>query len=159
MIRRLQYIIFIFILSFAFNAFAQPTIDGLIDNSKQYDSKKVLVEGEAIGHLMARGDHAWFNMNDGTASIGIWIDLELAGQLKHFGRHAVKGDQVRVDGVFNSDCFMHGGDTDIHASSMVVVKKGSAIQLTHDQNKVNILVFLIGLMVCLYIIKTLKRKH
>lgn len=140
--------------------FAQSeTIEDLISNSKRYDGKKVIVEGEAIGHLMKRGDHAWFNINDDTSSIGIWINSSLTDNMQYLGKHAVKGDWVRVDGMFYSHCSMHGGDTDIHADSMAIVRKGNAIKLTHDPTKVNILTLLTGLMVCLYIIKILKRQR
>ena len=140
--------------------FAQSaTIKDLISNSQRYDKKRVLIEGEAIGHLMNRGDHAWFNINDNTSSIGVWINSSLTDKIKYLGKHAVRGDWVRVDGIFYSRCPMHGGDTDIHADSIVIVRKGNAIKLTHDPTKVNILALLTGLMVCLYIIKILKRQR
>lgn len=134
-------------------------IEDLINDSSRYDGKRVLVEGEAIGHLMKRGDFVWFNINDNTMSIGVWANSELAAKLQYLGKHAVTGDRVRIDGVFHSHCSMHGGDTDIHADSMVVVKRGSIRKLAHDPKKVNILIFLTGLMVCLYAIRILKKRR
>lgn len=149
-----------FLLVFNGLSLAQsPTIKDLINNPQKYDNKKVLIEGEVIGHIMKRGDHVWFNINDTTTSIGIWAKAEIADKIQYLGKHAARGDLVRVDGVFYAPCPMHGGDVDIHADSLMVVKTGIAKQLSHNPRKVNILILLTGLMVCLYIIKILKRKR
>ena len=145
-------------LAFIFAAFAQSSqIADLINEGTLHNGKRVVIEGEAIGHLMQRGDFAWFNVNDGTLGIGVWAPVELVSQIKFLGRHAVIGDQAKIEGIFNSHCAMHGGDTDIHADSIVVTTVGREKALSHDPKKVNILIVLIGIMVCLYIIKTLKR--
>ncbi|MFC1709726.1 DNA-binding protein [Candidatus Omnitrophota bacterium] len=147
-------------LAFVLAAFAEPTqVADLINEGTLYNGQRVVVEGEAIGHLMKRGDFAWFNVNDGTLSIGVWAPVGIASQVQFLGRHAVIGDQVKIEGVFNSHCSVHGGDTDIHAESIVVTEVGREKLLSHDPKKVNILIFLTGIMVCLYIIKTLKRPH
>jgi len=158
----LRFIVIIFVFLFTFNdyALAQPQkVKDLINEDVRYNGKKVLVEGEAIGHLMKRGDFAWININDNTESIGVWISSELTDEIKYLGRHAVAGDWLRISGVFNSNCSLHGGDTDIHADGVLVLKRGSPNQLTHEPKKVVNLLFLIGLMICLYIIKILKKKH
>jgi hypothetical protein len=129
----------------------------LIKNALTYDGKRVTVEGEAIGHLMQRGDFVWFNVNDNTNAVGIWATSNLAKDIKYLGRHAVIGDVVRVEGVFHLRCPGHGGDTDIHADKVIVTQRGSIRQLTHDPQKVNIIIFLTAILVCLYIIKILKR--
>ena len=160
--RCFKYIIcsLVILLTFGYAAWAQSVaIQELINEIHKHDGKRVLIEGEAIGHVMKRGEHAWFNINDTTASMGVWAKAELADQIKFLGRHAVRGDIVRIDGVYYGRCPMHGGDADIHAHSMVIVKGGAKKELGYDQRKVNLLVFLIGLMVCLYIIKTLKSKR
>ena len=141
-------------------AFAESiNIINLIEKGRDYDSKKIAVEGEVIGHLMKRGDFVWFNIDDKTASIGIWSDLDLAAKIKYLGRHAATGDWVRVDGVFHAHCPIHGGDTDIHADGVTVIERGNIRTLTHDPRKVNILIFLSSILLCLYIIKILKRRR
>lgn len=160
--RYFQYIIYSLIIlsTFGYAAWAQSVaIQDLINEVHKYDGKKVLIEGEVIGHLMKRGEHAWFNINDTTVSMGIWAKSEIADQIRFLGRHTVQGDLVRIDGTFYGRCPIHGGDADIHAHSMVIVRRGAKKELVYDQRKINLLLFLIGLMVCLYIIKTLKRQR
>lgn len=160
-----KYLIYtyLFLMIFCTLSFSETIdtikINDLINNDKDFDAKKVIVEGEAIGHLMKRGNFVWFNINDKTNAIGIWANSELVTKIKYLGRHAVTGDRVKVEGIFQSKCPMHGGDTDIHADSIVVVKNGNLNQLSHEPKKVNVLVFLTGLLVCLYIIKILKKPH
>ena len=162
MIKHLKFIAcsWIFLLIFSCFAFAQSIkIIDLVEGGRGYDGKEISVEGEVIGHLMKRGDFVWFNIDDQTASIGIWADFDLAAKIKYLGRHAVRGDRVRIDGKFHSHCPMHGGDTDIHAHRIVIVKRGAPQILTYDNKKVNILIFIAGALLCLYIIKILKRQR
>jgi len=148
----------VFLLIINCFAFAQSKkVIDLINKGRTYNGKTISIEGEAIGHLMKRGDFAWLNIDDKTASIGIWADLSLTTDIKYLGRHVVRGDRVRIDGVFHAHCPMHGGDTDIHADSIAVVERGFTKTLTHDSKKVNILIFLSSILLCLYIIKILKR--
>jgi hypothetical protein len=134
-------------------------IKDAIENGVKLDGKKIAVEGETIGHVMKRGEFAWLNINDKTECIGVWAGYAELAKIRHLGKYAVTGDWIRVYGVFNKSCPAHGGDTDIHAVSVVVVTRGSARNFAHDQRKVNILIFLIGVLVCLYIIKILKRRR
>lgn len=153
-------VIMIFLFMFSNIASAQSVrITELINEASLYDGKSVSIEGEAIGHLMKRGDHAWFNINDGVTSLGIWANVEIANQIQYLGKHSVVGDRVKIDGIFNSHCAMHGGDTDIHAENLVIIERGNIRKLAYDSRKHNILLFLIGLMTCLYIIKILKRRR
>jgi hypothetical protein len=134
-------------------------VKDVIKNSAQLDGKNLTLEGEAIGHLMKKGEFAWVNINDQTECIGVWASYAELAKIRHLGKYAVTGDWVRVYGVFNNHCPAHGGDTDIHAASLVVLTKGSARNFAYDQKKANILIFLIGVLICLYIIKILKRRH
>ena len=45
----------------------------LIDQAAEYDGREVVYQGEAIGEVMRRKNGAWVNINDGEASIGIWM--------------------------------------------------------------------------------------
>ncbi|MFH1621791.1 MAG: DNA-binding protein [Candidatus Omnitrophota bacterium] len=150
----------IFLLMFSSIASAQSLkITDLISQASLYEGESVSMEGEVIGHVMKRGNYAWFNINDGANSLGIWANLEIANQIQYLGKHSVVGDRVKIDGVFNSHCAMHGGDTDIHAENLVIIARGNIRKLAYDPRKHNILLFLIGLMACLYIIKILKRRR
>lgn len=149
-----------FVLLLCVCAFAQPaSIDELIVKSTQYDAKEVVIEGEAIGHLMRRGEFAWLNVSDGKISIGIWAKQELFRSVEHLGRYAVKGDQLRIRGIFHTRCVSHGGDTDIHAQTLAVVASGNEQHSVSNPKKKKILVVLIGIFACLYTIKILKRQR
>jgi hypothetical protein len=116
-------------------------IKDLIENMKKYDGKTVTIGGEAIGDLMVRGTHAWFTVDDdpysnksieaGGALVGmsnmsmsVWADMTDTENIKILGGYKNKGDQVTVTGVFHRACQQHGGDTDIHAFSVEVIRPG-----------------------------------
>jgi hypothetical protein len=103
---------------------AAVTSDDLINNAKDYDKKEVVYSGEVIGDIMKRGENTWINVSDGTNAIGIWITTEEAKVIKYAGKYSFTGDTVKVTGIFNRACPEHGGDLDIHASKLEVVKLG-----------------------------------
>lgn len=96
----------------------------LIEKSKEYNGRTVDYTGEVIGDLMIRGDHAWVNVNDGSNAMGIWITVQQAADINNLGCYDVKGDEVRISGVFERACKEHGGDMDIHATTIEVLAKG-----------------------------------
>jgi len=134
-------------------------IKDLIGNGAVYDGRRVELEGEVIGHLMKRGDFVWFNISDGNSAMGVWTTYDEAKKIQYLGRHAVNGDYLLVEGVFHLKCPGHGGDTDIHADKITVLRSGSPRILTRDDRKINIIIFLTAILICLYIIKILKRSH
>jgi hypothetical protein len=129
----------------------------LIKDALSYDGKRVVVGGEAVGHLMKRGDFIWVNINDGTNALGIWTTFDLAKDIRYLGKHSITGDKLRAEGIFHLKCPSHGGDTDMHADKITLIERGSPRVLTHDPQKVNIIIFLTAILACLYIIKILKR--
>ena len=114
----------------------------LVDNMQRYDGKEVTIRGEAIGDIMVRGAHAWITVNDdpfslnrsieeggeligmSNAGIGVWLQAEGTRDINVLGGYKNKGAMVRVTGTFNRACTEHGGDTDIHATRLVVLKEG-----------------------------------
>ncbi len=97
----------------------------LINKAKDYDGKTVVYQGEVIGEVMARGEYAWVNLNDGKNALGIWMKINLVGQIANAGSYKAIGDTVEVAGVFHRSCLVHGGDLDIHAQSLRLVKSGN----------------------------------
>lgn len=116
----------------------------LVEEPKRWDGRVVVFVGEAIGDRMVRGKMAWLHLNDDVyqslnveegAALGgynsgqaIWVSSELAAKVRYFGDYRHEGDIVRVEGEFNRACVEHGGDMDIHASSLEVVRQGHAIR-------------------------------
>ncbi len=110
------------------SCYAQPVSSKeLINNARQYDGKTVVYQGETIGDIMVRGEYAWINVNDGENAIGIWVNKKTAGDIRYTGTYKTKGDLVEISGIFNRSCKEHGGDLDIHASSLQIIKEGFSI--------------------------------
>jgi len=96
----------------------------LIENAKKYDRRIVVFEGEVIREAMFRGRYGWVNVSDGSNAIGIWTLKKNLLKIKKYGCYQNSGDIVRVIGVFQQSCPEHGGDLDIHAQSLEILKSG-----------------------------------
>ena len=101
----------------------------LIDHAKDYDQATVVYEGEVVGDVLKRGDFAWLNVFDGSNTIGVYVTAEQAKQISFAGGYGAKGDTIRVEGVFHRACAEHGGDLDIHASSVVRISAGQRVTM------------------------------
>ncbi|MCI2057917.1 MAG: hypothetical protein LKJ80_01780 [Oscillibacter sp.] len=97
----------------------------LIEDAARWDGKTVSFEGEAIGEILPRGDHAWINVSDGENAIGCWVRADQAEKISLYGRYGVRGDTVRLEGVYHRACADHGGDLDLHADTLRVVSRGA----------------------------------
>lgn len=116
----------------------------LVENAVFWNGRIITFKGEAIGECMVRGDMAWLHLNDDAymeknieegALLGgynsghaIWISAELARQILFWGDFKHQGDIVKVSGTFHAACREHGGDMDIHAASMVVIRNGHPVR-------------------------------
>jgi hypothetical protein len=96
----------------------------LIEKSKRFDGNTVSYQGEVVGDVMKRGDYAWINVNDGVNAMGIWLPAEKTKIIEFRGDYKNRGDTVEVRGIFNRACAQHGGDMDIHANDIRLVKRG-----------------------------------
>jgi hypothetical protein len=135
---------FIFFMSVAVSSEAVEVmpINDLIENGRYYDKKTVAVQGEAIGEILEREDYAWVNINDKTNALGIWMPLKEAQKIQYFGDYKHKGDIVRITGTFHRACEEHGGDMDIHASTVEIVSRGNIVERRIASNKVMMSVIL-----------------
>ncbi len=158
---RTLFFAFCFIFSaFCSDGFAQEiSSNELIVNAKFYDGKMVEYAGEPVGSLLRRGDFCWLNVHDGSNAIGIWMPRHLADAVKHVGRYGTRGDLIRVVGIFSRSCPEHGGGLDIHAQKVEVLKEGYALTESVDPNKIVVLSILLGVLVCLLIIRILLKKQ
>ncbi|MCE5191280.1 MAG: hypothetical protein LLG08_05920 [Actinomycetia bacterium] len=116
----------------------------LVESPKEYDGTTVTFTGEAIGEAMVRDDKAWIHLNDDAyylknveegahlggynSGMAVWIDASLAKRIQFFGDYKHEGDVVKISGTFNAACAEHGGDMDIHATSLEIVKPGRDAQ-------------------------------
>ena len=101
----------------------------LIDHAKDYDNQTVVYEGEVLGDILYRGDHAWLAVFDGSNTIGVFVTAEQAKQITVVGGYGKRGDTIRIEGVFHRACAEHGGDLDIHADTVKVLSVGASVQM------------------------------
>lgn len=115
----------------------------LVESPKEFDGEGLTFRGEAIGEAMVRGDMAWIHINDDAyyvknveegAELGgyntgmaVWLPSALVEDVAFYGDYKHEGDIVEVEGVFNAACAEHGGDMDIHATSLEVVQEGHEV--------------------------------
>lgn len=130
---------------------AEVTTSDLFEDWEEYDGKEVILRGEAVGDVLARGDYAWIAVNDdyysrealhetGTlvgqnSGIGVWLPTEEAEKIARLGRFGSMGDLVEVRGVFYADDVEHGGDFDIQATSLAILEPGRDIDTSPDSWK------------------------
>jgi len=120
-----------------------PSSAALVEEPKRYDGTEVTFVGEVIGEAMERGDKAWLHINDDAyylknveegAQLGgynsgmpVWIAASQTEGIAFFGDYRHEGDIVEVHGTFNAACAEHGGDMDIHAADLRVLKAGHRV--------------------------------
>jgi hypothetical protein len=119
----------------------------------------VLYGGEIIGEVLWRGDHVWINVYDGNDAIGVWMPAALAEKIKHTGSYKCSGDRIRVHGIFHRACPEHGGGLDIHAQDLLVVEPGQQIAEELDSRKILVLAVLLGVLLCLLIVRIFLKKR
>lgn len=103
------------------------TINYLVEHALTRDRQTVVLEAEAIGEVLERGENAWVNVNDGTNAIGIYMTAQQAKSIQNFGSYAQSGDWIRITGTFYRACPEHGGEMDIHAASVTILRDGQPL--------------------------------
>ena len=117
-----------------------PSSTDLVERPKTWNEQEIPFTGEAIGEVMERGEYAWIHLNDDAyyaknveegaglsgynSGMAVWIPTNLTDTIGTYGDYKHEGDIVKVQGVFNAACAQHGGDMDIHATSLAVVTPG-----------------------------------
>ncbi|MDI6823500.1 MAG: hypothetical protein QME93_07700 [Bacillota bacterium] len=100
----------------------------LVASPARYHGRMVTLRGEVIGSIMLRGGHGWVNVGDPVAAVGVWAPAAALRVTRFSGGYARRGDTVLVTGVFHQACPQHGGDPDVHASSLQVVESGAPLE-------------------------------
>jgi len=137
-------ILIVSMLTFAPSGFCADLISStdLIENAKLLDGKTIKYKGETVTAILNRGDNSWINLNDGSNAIGVWCASGYLRSIKHLGGYKVQGDMLEVEGVFHRACSMHGGELDIHADKVIIVKRGFVTPEKTDWAKVRLSIFL-----------------
>ena len=147
----------------------------LIENAKKYEGREVIYRGEVVGDIMKRGEFAWVHINDDPYSSlsipaggkpsgynsgqSIWLPYELAKKISFTGSYNFQGDLVEVRGRFNAVCPKHGGEMDIHATYLRVLKRGHPIKKEISRERVAILGLLALLFLLLAALKKFKSQQ
>ena len=107
------------------------TIEDILAETSLHDGRIVQFVGEAIGDRVldeASGKYCWVtveSMADGSdANISVYMTVEQAEQIDHFGRYGVTGTTLQIRGTFNQACSNHEGLVDIHATNVGVMARG-----------------------------------
>ncbi len=122
---------------------AEVNSGSLVENANQWNGRTISFKGEAIGEAFVQEHMAWIHVNDDaymekSAAAGgplsgynsghaIWLRADLARKVGTFGDYRHQGDIVQVTGIFNAACPDHGGDMDIHATSLKILRPGRPI--------------------------------
>lgn len=118
----------------------------LIERADYYNGKEVVYEGEVIGEILDRGDHAWITVNDdhyglrhsrkyqelkgGNTGLGIYCRRDQLDGVRYLGSYGALGDYLRIRGVFYKSSPEHGGDLCIVADTVDIVRRGHRVE-TH----------------------------
>jgi len=141
------------VLLFSTFTFANTLITGEMLNKegKKYNGKVIVFQGEAIGDIMKRGEYAWGNVKEGDFLIGVWMTYKDAKKIKYPGRYGIKGDNLRIEGVYNENCPEHFGEKDIHAINVEIINEGSPDKEKLDMGKIW-LSFFLGISTLIFIL-------
>jgi len=133
--RKIMLVFMFFVLT----VFAQNIISGkeLFEKSKLLNNKKVIVIGECIGDIIKYKDDIWVNIKtqDGYF-IGVVLNEKEAEKIKYLGRYRVKGDIIKVVGIFHANCPVHFGEMDIHSNEINVLQRGEICEEKIQKKKV-----------------------
>jgi hypothetical protein len=127
-------------------------INDLIENAKTLDGQNLVIEGEAIGEVMLRGNYSWVNINDGSNAIGVWLSDSEADKIKVYGNYKNIGDTVKITGVFNRACKEHGGEADFHAASLDIVESGHPVNIPISIPKITAAALLSAAALLLFVV-------
>lgn len=100
----------------------------MIEMASQYDGKTVSYGGEVVGDILYRGDYAWVGISDGANTVSVYLPADEAKKIAYVGGYRIVGDTVQINGVFHRACPEHGGDLDIHASTVDIVQAGHTVE-------------------------------
>jgi len=148
----------------------------LVENANPWNGHVVAFKGEAIGEAMGRGKMAWIHLNDDAymwknieegakldgynSGHAVWVPAGLAAKIRFFGDFKHEGDVVKVVGTFNAACPRHGGDMDIHASTLEIVRVGHPVHHVMNTTRSFIAGVLIVLAFILYRFRiVIRRRH
>ena len=148
----------------------------LVENASAWNGRVIVFKGEAIGESMVRGKMAWIHLNDDAymwknieegakldgynSGHAVWVRAEVVTKIRFFGDFKHEGDVVKIVGTFHAACSQHGGDMDIHASTLEVVRVGHPVHHVFDTSRAVMAAILLVLALILYRFRiVIRRRH
>lgn len=145
--RYLLFLLFLSLLFFPSSLWAEGVSLGeLVSNPLNYDQKVIEVKGEVIGDVLKDSGGYWVNISDGKGAVGVFIkEADWEGKLQG-GDYNWRGDIISVRGLFSVSCAKHGGDLDIHAQRLILLKESKPQPRPLETRKVLLSLFLLFLV-------------
>lgn len=147
----------------------------LIENARSWNGRRVSFTGEAVGEGMRRGDMAWIHVNDDAymwknieegaklsgynSGQAVWLAARDMRRVTFYGGYKHEGDVARVVGVFHAACPEHGGDMDIHAESLEIVRTGHPVDPPLNRSRLVWGLALMLLSALLYLAKKMAERR
>ena len=135
------------------------TSEELLRDTRKWDGKNVIFQGEAIGEIMPRGNFVWLNLQDDFGAIGIWASQDMAQAIQYTGDYRHKGDTVEIEGQFFRADPRLGGELYIRAQRLKIVNPGNVMVQPLHPLKIEIAaIFSIGILMLGLFRISMKRK-
>lgn len=101
----------------------------IVQADPDLDGAEIVFSGEAIGDsLRAPDGQRWVNVLEDATAVGVVGDPALFTGIDGFGEWSRTGTRVEVTGVLNIACPQHGGDLDVHGSSLRVLAPSEPVE-------------------------------
>lgn len=131
----------------------------ILNHPDRFNERRVEIEGEIIGELLKADKGLWINISSADQSMGVFLfDKEAVGAISHWGRYKVRGDRVKIEGVFYKDCPLHHV-MDIHLDRLEVLEQGRVLEDSVPLFKVDLSIVFFVICLTMAIIYFIKLKH
>ncbi|WP_172136478.1 hydrolase [Adlercreutzia sp. ZJ473] len=121
------------------SSFIYDTSISELETADSYlDGQTVQVIGEVVGdriHAELDPDHCWITLEatDGSfAEVPVLATTAATSVIDTYGAYGKRGTVLQVRGTFNLSCPDHAGLSDLHASHVSLVSKGSDMREAPD---------------------------
>jgi len=123
-----------------------PGSTALVEDAKDWDAYGLAEEAGA-------------GLSGFNGGIGVWVDAHRASRIALFGDYKRHGDVVEVTGIFHAACPQHGGDMDIHADSLRIVRGGYEVARPIGRSRLLAAGMMVALTALLFLARAILRRR
>ncbi len=131
----------------------------LINEATSLDRMEVVVQGEAIGEILPRGEYAWVSIQEGASQMSIWVPINLANQIKHLGDYNTTGDIVEIEGEFQRADEQLQGEMRVKANTIKIITSGQRRDHPVEQIKLHITIILGFLLLGIFVLSRVMKRR